>query len=46
MSVAVGCIDDHSWFKPQAIVYNKRKPIWDSMDANLPVFDEMPPVPK
>ena len=46
MSIAVGCVDDHSWFKPQAIVYNKRKPAWDCMDASLPAFDEMPPAPK
>ena len=41
----VGCLDDHSWFKPQAIVYNKRKPAWDFMDDSVPTFDEMPPPP-
>ena len=46
MSIAVGCLDDHSWFKPQAIVYNKRKPAWDFMNESLPTFDEMPPAPK
>lgn len=46
MSIAVGCVDDHSWFKPQAIVFDKRKPSWDCMDASLPTFDEMPPAPK
>lgn len=46
ISIAVGCVDDSSWFKPQAIVYNKRKPEWDCMDTSLPVFDEMPPAPK
>ena len=46
MSIAVGCLNDNSWFKPQAIVYNKRKPAWDFMDGNLPIFDEMPPIPK
>lgn len=46
MGFSMGCMDDHSWFKPQAIVYHKRKPDWDFMDENLPVFDEMPPPPK
>ena len=44
MSIAVGCVDDNSWFKPGAIVYNKRKPAWDCMDPDLPAFEEMPPV--
>ena len=43
MSIAVGCLEDNSWFKPGGIVYNKRKPDWDFMDPNLPTFDEMPP---
>ena len=46
MGIAVGCIDDNSWFKPEAIVYNKRKPEWDFMDESLPTFDAMPPAPK
>lgn len=46
ISISVGCVDDHSWFKPQAIVYNKRKPSWDSMDESLPTFEGMPPAPK
>ena len=44
ISIAVGCVDDNSWFKPGVIVYNKRKPAWDCMDTNLPTFEEMPPV--
>ena len=42
---SIGCMDDHSWFKPQAIVYNKRKPLWDFMDNDVPSFNEMPPLP-
>jgi hypothetical protein len=45
-SITVGCLDDHSWFKPGAIVYNKRKPAWDCMDENLPTFEDMPPPAK
>lgn len=43
ISVSAGTLDDSSWFKPNAIVYNKRKPIWDLMDENIPVFEEMMP---
>ena len=46
ISISVGCIDDNSWFKPQAIVYNKRKPSWDYMDPSLPTFENMAPAPK
>ncbi|MCK5662337.1 MAG: GFA family protein [Thiotrichaceae bacterium] len=46
MGIPVGCIDDNSWFKPGAIVYNKRKPVWDFMDESLPTFEAMPPPPK
>ena len=43
VSIAVGCIDDSSWFKPDAIVYNKHKPAWDYMDESIKTFEEMPP---
>ena len=46
LAVAVGSLDDSSWFKPTAIVYNKHKPHWDFMDASIPVYKEMPPVVK
>jgi len=45
MSITAGVFDDNSWYQPMAIVYNKRKPIWDFMDERLPVFDGMPPPP-
>jgi hypothetical protein len=46
IGVSIGCVDDDSWFKPGAIVYNKNKPKWDFMDESLPTFDAMPPTPK
>ena len=46
ISVSAGTLDDSSWFKPNAIVYSKRKPNWDFMDESIPTFDEMPPPPK
>ena len=45
MGVAVGCLDEHEWFKADRIVYHKRKPVWDFMDETIPVYDEMPPMP-
>lgn len=43
ISVSAGTLDDSSWFKPNAIVYNKRKPTWDFMDESIPAFEEMLP---
>ncbi|MCW8931217.1 MAG: GFA family protein [Gammaproteobacteria bacterium] len=43
LSISAGVLDDNSWFKADAIVYNKRKPQWDFMDETIPTFEEMPP---
>jgi len=43
MGVSVGTLEDSTWFKPDVIVYNKRKPDWDFMDSSVPTFDSMPP---
>lgn len=43
IGVSVGTLDDSTWFKPEVIVYNKRKPIWDFMDESVPTFEGMPP---
>jgi hypothetical protein len=43
MSISAGTLDDSSWFKANAIVYNKRRPEWDLMDKTIPTFEEMPP---
>ncbi|MDX1796847.1 MAG: GFA family protein [Hydrogenovibrio sp.] len=44
ISVTAGTMDDSSWFQPDAIVYNKSKPVWDQMDETVPTFEEMPPI--
>jgi hypothetical protein len=44
--VTIGTLDDSQWFKPDFIVYNKRKPEWDFMDESIPTFEEMPPIQK
>jgi hypothetical protein len=43
ISISAGVMDDSSWFKANAIVYNKRRPVWDLMDESIPTFEEMPP---
>ena len=43
IGVSVGTFEDSSWFKPELIVYNKRKSSWDFMDDSIPTFDGMPP---
>lgn len=45
IGVAAGTLDDSSWFKPEVIVFNKRKPDWDFMDETVPTFEGMPPPP-
>ena len=45
ISVSAGTLDDSSWFKANAIVYNKRRPVWDCMDKDIPTFEEMFPMP-
>ena len=42
ISVTAGTLNNSDWFKPNFIVYNRAKPVWDIMDENVPTFDEMP----
>ena len=43
VGITAGSADNHEWFNPQFIVYNKDKPDWDQMNASIPCFDAMPP---
>jgi hypothetical protein len=43
LSVAVGCLQDHSWFKPQAVIYISKNSDWDITSDGVPHFDSMPP---
>lgn len=45
IGVSAGVLDESSWFKANAIVYNKRRPVWDLMEEGIPTFEEMPPAP-
>ena len=46
MGIAVGALEDTSWFAPQRIVYVKDRPTWDVTSTDVPNFDMMPPPPK
>lgn len=45
MGVAVGCVNDNSWFEPAAVVYCSLREDWDITSTNIPNFDKMPPPP-
>ncbi len=45
IAISAGSLNESQWFKADAIVYNKSKPVWDFMDESIPTFEEMPPAP-
>lgn len=42
-SIAVGSLDDPSWYQPDMDIYTSRAHPWDYMNPDLPKFPEMPP---
>ena len=45
ISIAIGCLDDHSWYSPGAVVFVKRRQGWDHTSTDIANFDAMPPPP-
>lgn len=43
VSIEVGCLDDQSWFSPQAVLYTSRRHDWDIISDEISSFEEMPP---
>jgi len=43
ISVAVGTLEDSSWFSPDAVVYTKHRAAWDITRGDVPNFEGMPP---
>lgn len=41
-AVAVGSVDDNSWFTSGRVVYVKDRPTWDVTSTDVPNFDKMP----
>ncbi len=46
ITIAVGCLDDQSWFSPNAVVYTRRRQHWDITNTDIPNFEAMPPPPQ
>lgn len=45
VTVRVASLDDPSTVVPQMAVFTKRQQKWDQIDASLPAFPAMPPMP-
>ncbi len=43
ISVAVGCREDLSWFKPSSVIYANERPCWDITSTEVDNFEAMPP---
>lgn len=46
IAVAVGSVDDNSWYEPQRVVYTQDRPDWDVTSTDIANFEKMPPPPK
>jgi len=44
VSVQIGCLEDHSWFSPQVVLYTSRRHDWDITSDDVENFEEMPPL--
>ena len=43
VGIAVGSLEHHDWFRPQAVVYTTRRARWDHTPSDVPNFERMPP---
>jgi hypothetical protein len=43
ISIQVGCLDDHSWFTPQVVLYASKQEDWDITSDEVQTFDKMSP---
>lgn len=41
IGIAVGAFDESEWFKPEIIVYNAERPIWDVIDPTIELHEMM-----
>lgn len=42
IGVSAGTMDNHAWFKPDAVLYTKDQPVWDITTDDAPRFEAMP----
>lgn len=40
--VAVGILDDTSWFKPEVVLYTRSRPHWDITTDDVPNYETAP----
>jgi hypothetical protein len=43
VSIQMGCLEDHSWFTPQVVLYTNRQENWDITSSEAMKFDKMSP---
>ena len=43
ISIDVGCLDDQSWYSPQAVLFTSRRHDWDITNDEIPNYQKMPP---
>lgn len=41
IGISVGAFDESEWFKPEIIVYNSQRPIWDVIDPTIELHEMM-----
>ena len=41
ISIQVGCLEDHSWFSPQAVLYLSRQNDWDITSDEIPKHSKL-----
>ncbi|UJQ95392.1 GFA family protein [Mariluticola halotolerans] len=41
IGIAAGAFDTSEWFKPQVILYNAERPIWDVIDPTIELHEMM-----
>jgi len=41
IGIGVGSFNETSWFKPEVILYNSERPIWDTIDESIEIHDLM-----
>lgn len=41
IGITAGAFDNSDWFKPEVILYNNERPLWDTIDTQIPIHEKM-----
>lgn len=41
VGISAGSFDDSSWFRPEVILYNSERPVWDKIYENIKIHELM-----